>query len=252
LEDGVELMAESYREQVWHKITHSFYASGVTAIRTEVADSVFKRLIRPERFRNYYFKDLTMRYSINVLDEKHIEITEEQSVTLVKGVQSIVLHKEYYVWKLNNPNDKGEIAVKFLTIDGQDKSGLITEIPEQKQSINNTDYLIRGQKIYVPIEGEKSEYVLRMAVRAVHSLDILPYWRSVLGKFTDGLSISVDYKREDLIINLEMIDNNLKLSDVFLTSPGIDKKLEELLFPTDGFIIFVKTKAKADESNQHR
>src|SRR5882724_9059713 len=101
LEEGLDMMSESYRKEIWNTLTHTFYANGISGIRKELAANLYKRLIAPERFRTYYFRDLTMQYTLKKLDGSHIEIIEEQSVLLQKESSSIELHKEYYVWKLD-------------------------------------------------------------------------------------------------------------------------------------------------------
>jgi hypothetical protein len=46
-----------------------------------------------------------MQHTLRKLDESHIEIIEEQFVFLIKGAPDIEIHKEYYVWRLDDPTD---------------------------------------------------------------------------------------------------------------------------------------------------
>ncbi len=229
MENGVNHFSPDIRAQIWKNVTQSFYTPQPD-IKEELLNKLHKFYV-PDCIE-YLQKNFVVKYVLDYKDN-HVIYTEHTSYEIVPGDGDINLSLSYFVWKTKGDSeDKSGIEVVKFLIDDRDQKSKFKFSSEEEDG-----YIIEKNRLNLRLERRNHKVNSVISIR--NTTKMSPHWRHVFSKFTKGFTIEVKNNAADhLNFKLELTDDRLDLRKILVDLPE-NKKIDELLLPSDGYLIVI-------------
>jgi hypothetical protein len=230
------------KRKMWRNLTFTLYDGEMP----EDADALLAEKILSSYLPNsidFIQMDFVAKYDISYKDGDVI-YKESSTYDIIPLMDTIVFKSSYFVWKKEDSADNSSITIKTFKINDTDFASEFKlknskdkgyDVTEKELSISLNEKLGNSFQKNKPI-------TVKSVIEVKNTPLISPHFRYQFSKFTKGFEI--DYKNnnpDEIIVKLELIDDRIDLREILEESTGLKNK-NELLLPTDGYLLIVTPK----------
>jgi len=228
------------RKRMWRNLTFTLYNEDMPEnelLAEKILSSYLPKTV------DFIQKDFVVKYEIRYEGGDIIYI-ERCSYDIIPLINSINFKSSYFVWKKPGGEDNSSITIKSFKIDGLDviNDFLIRSSTDKGYIVEEKDLNISLDK-RLGNQFQKNKPITVMSVIEIRNTPLIsPHFRYQFGKYTKGFEIDFINKHPNqIIVKLEFIDDRIDLREILEDSTGLKNK-NELLLPTDGYLIIVTPK----------
>jgi hypothetical protein len=230
---------EEFKEKAWKNVTECLYESKFPELGVKINERIYREIIPDDLDRHH--KDVKSYYTIRKIDNDHILISHVDSYTIISKEKKTRLKAEYVIDKLNDSSDLTNLIISSYTANNIELvNSLKVGSWEHIRNENRVERKVKlDEEIDVPTNGE---LLVEIKAESVLNKNLSLSWRKNFKLFTEGAEIFIDGDTKNLIIDFQPFGNSRKYNETGQPIGKNFKKNMEILFPGDGYIIFVTIK----------
>ena len=231
-EDFLKNTTTEFKEKAWRTVTKSLYESSFPKISTTVEDIIYARFI-PKRLDNYR-EGWEVYYDVDAADANHIRLVETQKFTIKSHTKKAVLQSFDKVIGLNSPDDKSDLQLLKLEINGKD---YLSKIGKPSKTVKG-EYVELAWEFNLDLNDGMREYDVEKILSTVHTRKMNVWWQRSVDRYTDSLQIGINAR--DIEFDFIHFRNEADFKPVAAPVAKFLRKCEGLILPEEEYIIFMK------------
>jgi predicted phosphodiesterase len=245
-EKNKELSAE--RKKIFEELsqkTRMMLDSSYPNISDRILETINNNILFFKEFEHYR-QNMTVEYEIRMLGKNYFEIHETQTYDIISTGKKFNFIINAYV-EIENEQDKSDIHIDLLEIDGKDYSKKVKYANERavtgKKDRAGAAVCRKITRLNIMLPG-KTFYTVKRLQTSTHTLKRNGIWKADVGEIMDGIKVIIK-NNGDFKIDLIEFGNNPKFAKNLSGIGGIKKgtkteaEYKGILMPGDGYMLIV-------------
>lgn len=234
--------SQETKRKIWSNLTHNLYDTSMPDDCDSLLTNKILHSYLPDQI-DFIQRDFRVKYEVSYRNGD-VVYRENCRYDIIPIKDTAKLKASYFVWRKTDSNDNSDVTIITFKVGGTDVLNNFVNNPTKDKGYDvverNLEVSLKG---IVGTSFEKGKPITVKSVIEIKNTPLIsPHFRYQFSQYTKGFEIDfVNNSPEDIVVKLELIDNRIDLREILEESTSL-KNENELLLPTDGYLLIVTPK----------